>query len=497
MRTFIKYFSVLFLSLWALESCSLDESKESFVSPDEFYNTKAECLAGLNSCYMPLKSIYSYTFGIATEGVTDLMYIASGTQDAQLDISPAKPRLASTVWPQCYYGVRNSTSCIVGIEKSPIPAKVKAPLIAEGKIMRAYYYYLLTSFFGDVPFYEDNVNSVEMLKKVAKLPRMSAVETRDSLVKELMRCVPDCDQVRTYDVENNRSGAAMGWMLIAKMSMWNKDWSTALTALQHLETIYGSLDQYPLTDIPFRYKNTPESIFEIQHTYELGGLSYASNFACICMPYPRSANSSVFDGVEIKEIGDQCTTWSPLRPNSFFTQALMPKASPDLRKDMEFVYSWEGHNFKNATSRPWLGPKFWCPNMISSYDSNNYKVFRYADAILMMAECYMELQDYDNSVKYLNIVKSRAALSDYVFRTEARLEEEIRRERGRELFGEFQRKFDLVRWGIWYQATYDNTDYSSVKENILPCFEYYPIPDTEVTYSGGALDNKAYEKYGL
>ncbi len=26
-----------------------------------------------------------------TEGVTDLMYIASGTKDAQLDISPAKP----------------------------------------------------------------------------------------------------------------------------------------------------------------------------------------------------------------------------------------------------------------------------------------------------------------------------------------------------------------------------------------------------------------------
>ncbi|MEB3375289.1 hypothetical protein SFC43_25790 [Bacteroides sp. CR5/BHMF/2] len=61
--------------------------------------------------------------------------------------------------------------------------------------------------------------------------------------------------------------------------------------------------------------------------------------------------------------------------------------------------------------------------------------------------------------------------------------------------GEFQRKFDLVRWGIWYTQTYENTGSSSLKENIRPCHEYYPIPDTQVVYSGYALDNKAYEAY--
>ena len=75
--------------------------------------------------------------------------------------------------------------------------------------------------------------------------------------------------------------------------------------------------------------------------------------------------------------------------------------------------------------------------------------------------------------------------------------QEIQKERGRELLGEFQRKFDLVRWGIWYQMTYDYTNYSTLKENMLPCHEYYPIPDKEVVYSGGALDNKAYNEYGM
>ena len=73
----------------------------------------------------------------------------------------------------------------------------------------------------------------------------------------------------------------------------------------------------------------------------------------------------------------------------------------------------------------------------------------------------------------------------------------MRKDRGRELFGEFQRKFDMVRWGVWYQNTLLYNSYNLVQENIKPCHEYYPIPDEQVRASGGALDNDEYEKYGL
>ena len=32
---------------------------------------------------------------------------------------------------------------------------------------------------------------------------------------------------------------------------------------------------------------------------------------------------------------------------------------------------------------------------------------------------------------------------------------------------------------------------------IKPCHEYYPIPDEQIVYSGGALDNDEYNKWGL
>ena len=120
----------------------------------------------------------------------------------------------------------------------------------------------------------------------------------------------------------------------------------------------------------------------------------------------------------------------------------------------------------------------------------------------MLAECYCETGDYTTAVKYLDMTRTRAGLQGYVFRTVPRLQEEIRNERARELFGDMQRKFDLVRWGIWYDATTSYSDYKYLQEGnadqmIKPCHRFYPIPDVQVTYSKNNLDNKEYNAYGL
>jgi len=285
-------------------------------------------------------------------------------------------------------------------------------------------------------------------------------------------------------------------MLIAKMAVWNQKWDVALDALQSLENIYGPLSNYDYAEnVQFRNKNTPESILEVQHTYTQGGITYTSNASSICYP-TRKSGTAIFDGVEIPELGDQVTTWAAMRPNVYFCQGLQTKLGKDIRKAYNMAWEYDGKTFSNVNSRPWCGPKFWCPGQIGTADGNNYKVFRYADAILLMAECYNELDQDDKAVEYLNMTRTRAGLGEYTYRTHIRLQDEIRNERARELFGEFQRKFDLVRWGIWYQATLDYTDYASLKENILPCHEYYPIPDVQVGLNHN-LDNKEYEKYGL
>jgi len=491
----MKRLLIIFLSLGFLSSCSIEEEPTSFVNTGNYYLTEAQCISGLNATYIPLRSIYTYTYLIVTEGVTDLMRIFSGTLDAQLDISPSQPRFGATMWQQGYRGVMYCNSIIEAIKRSPLEDDVKNRLLAEGMIMRAYYYWFLTSTFGDVPFYTEDVSDAEVLDRISQLPRMPAIDTRNYLIDELLEYVPHLPQIRTNDVSGNRSGAAMGWMLIGKLAQWNKRWDVAKESMDRLESIYGSLDQYPLENIMLRNKNIPESIFEVQFTYAEAGLQVTTNAAAICMPVRESG--SVYDGVEIPELGSRATTWTALRPNNYFFQSIQRRTSDDLRTGLNMAWEYNGVPFKSTASVPWLGPKFWSLNMFNVADGNNQRVFRYADALLMQAENYMELQNASESIRYLNMVRRRAGLADYNFRNWDLLREEIQKERARELLGEYQRKYDLVRWGIWYQMTYDYTDYtSSLKNNMLPCHEYYPIPDIEVVKSGYKLDNKAYESYG-
>lgn len=505
-----------------MSACSfLEEDPQSFVSGDDYYKTLTQCEVAVNATYSQLRGVFNETLWLMLEGTSDIIYQPSVSNvNAIMEISPARCDASGNLWNPGYKMIMYANAAIEAMKISPVDSVGKASLIAEAKVMRAFWYYQLTSAFGDVPFYFDDVKDKETMERIARLPRTSAVDTRTTLIEDLREELV-YDQTGNYigtlpmkkasEIEHGRAGWAMGEMLIAKMAMWNAaqdnesgtDWyAVALEALGHLEGEYGQLSQYPLTDLYFKTKNTPEVIFEIQHTYSSGGLSYVSNLAAVCMP-KYDKDSQKYDGVSIPELGTEAKVGSCSRPTLFFCGALQPNAGVDERAKINMAWDYTDPEtgstteFKNVSVRPWMGPKFWCPYMNQTSDYNNYPIFRYADAVLMMAECYLAKQDKENFEKYLNVVRSRAGLPPYAVSKWPKAEEELRNERARELFGEFQRKYDLVRWGIWYERVQEYSDFDKLKQTVKPCHEYLPIPDKQVIYSGGALDNDAYKKWGM
>ncbi len=512
---------IFFLASLTLTACHfLDEDPSSFVGRDGYYKTEAQCRSAVNSCYEGLKSIYTTTLFTHLEGTTDLVIVPSISDvNAILDINPSQCNISKTVWSSGYKAVMYCNAAIAGVESSTsIDEDVRRDLVAEAKTMRAFWYYMLTSIFGDVPFYTDDVVDQPTMDRIAHLGRMSAVETRAALIKDLQSCYSyDGDnytgalsQVRSFDgVEKGRAGWAKGMMLIGKMALWHAgtdtsgdtDWyGVAIDALKRLVPVYGNLAQYPLNDLLFSVKDTPERIFEIRHTYSEGTLSYAGNLAQNCMP-SYSSSTHLFDGVEIPMLGTEAKVGTCNRPTSYFYGALQPDDGMDRRVDINQGRRYNGTNFNNGLAYPWMGPKFWCPYMKTTYDSNNYPVFRYADALLMLAECYCARQEKENFELYLNQVRLRAGLPVYTVGNWAKAEQELRDERARELFGEFQRKFDLVRWGIWYDTVKEywksDMDSRNIPVKLQRCHRYLPIPVEQVVNSGYALDNKEYNAYGL
>lgn len=564
----IKKIILIVCALAPLMSSCLKEDMRSAATSETYYRSVAQIRSGVTGCYTPMRTIMSARgFWLMTEADTDLMYLSSSTAyDANCDVSPARPSFATNLWRYGYQGLMYTNSVIAdmhaAVEKGYVTAEETSPLEAEAEVLRVMYLYLLTSSFGDVPFYTEKVTE-ENRPVIASLPRMSASVTRDSCTVWMRRWFMEKKALpmqRTYAGGNYRAGAALGLMLGAKCAMWNQDWASVVDFTSALENIYGSyfdkpeafgLD-YPLTDIPFTNKYIDESIWEIANEVESYGLQVSGAIAPVTMPTRRTislepqevdpdedpeagedvgaqSGSDYYDGIVIPELGGFARTSAAVRPTGYYYQQILPYGSDDLRSGEysggaeaprgssgNLAWRWSGYKAEDAgrenrqvlffffggssqggtTSRPWLGNKFWCPGMFNNKDSNNYRFFRFADVLLMKAEALARLGDGDLACKYLNITRTRAGLTPLSYagmmNSEDALMEEIRRERAKELFGEFTRKYDLVRWGIWYERTKAYNDSKYLQNNIRPCHRYWPIPADQVTYSGGALDNSEY-----
>ena len=127
-------------------------------------------------------------------------------------------------WKEFYLLIRNANSAISNISTAEaLTAEEKNQLIGELYVLRAMAYYDLTRFYGDVPFFTDELGTDEL----SVLPRtpMSEIRTR---MKE------DLSLAKSY-LPDAYSGGDLGRMtkwaaaaLKAKFHLFDKEWSSCL-----------------------------------------------------------------------------------------------------------------------------------------------------------------------------------------------------------------------------------------------------------------------------
>ena len=574
---------LVILSAIALVGCTLEEQVYD-PQPSSYYTTIPQCRTGLNGCYIPLKSLYGNgDYFEVCEVAADLIYHNSDSYyDGMCHYTQSIPRFGTNIWTQGYLGVMRCNAIYAAIERSPLTEEEKAPLLAEAVILRAFYYYILTINFGDVPYYFEEVTDANN-ERISMMPRKPAKELRAELMDQLeywlfeKQALP---MIKTYDPANEyRIGAMVGLTLAGKLAMWNKRFDKAIEFFAPIEKVYGSVDiegnykpldalmGYDLKDVQFRNRYTPESILELPGYAKEYGLRQTQQLASRCTPMRStqaatgtvgdsdeeifeeegmdfSQKDDIFDGIRIPELGVNARTTSPYRPTNYMYQYLMKYNDSDKRRAVydpaksttQDIVEVEGgggwlawcykgwvdknvdindpnnpagcHFFgstKSATGRPYLGDKFWCPGMIYNQDSNNLKIFRFAHIVLDLAEANMRVGNWDLAFDYLNASKQRAGRPDLSggHNDEIQFMKELQEESARELFGEFTRRHNLVRWGIWYDQVILGNTYNKTNNDIVayvkegPCREYYPIPDQQIILSNYNLSNPEYAKYGL
>lgn len=350
---------------------------------------------------------------------------------------------------------------------------------AEAKFFRAYSYFDLVRTFGQVPKIDFKIYNVGD----ANIEKSSVAEIYALIDEDLTYASTylPASWIDTYAGRATKGAANTLW---AKAKLYRQDWTGALAKCEEVISSqqYGLLDSY---DNFFKEsgENSKESILEVQmYVNSNGTVSYNNN----C------------NGAQgVRGSGDWDLGWGWNVPS----QALVDSyEAGDPRKTTTILYSGgsDGYGLTVPASLGSIQP-YWNRKVYSDPARRsttgikyanwlNIRILRYADVLLMAAEAANEIGGDANTTKalaYLEEVRSRARggnsaiLPEVTTTVQSELRTAIKHERRSEFGMEYERFFDLVRWG----------DANSVlgPSGYTDKCKYYPIPQSIIDKAQGAL----------
>ena len=192
MKNYITYtinWMVLIL-LTVLSSCEkdfLEEDLRSGLSPTGFYNNLNEAQMAVNGIYALLNNRNLYRNrnyrGAVQYGSDEVCPQRKVIQTPYNYLYTEGNGDLHSLWKEFYLLIRNANSAIANISSADaLSSDEKNQLLGELYVLRAMAYYDLTRFYGDVPFFTDELGTDEL----SVLPRTSMREIREKISKSLL-----------------------------------------------------------------------------------------------------------------------------------------------------------------------------------------------------------------------------------------------------------------------------------------------------------------------
>lgn len=374
------------------------------------------------------------------------------------------------VWEARYQGIGRANKALFYLEQLSIDVALKNRLIGEVKFMRALWYFDLVRCFGGVPIVVSQIdlNDTETVNNVV-FTRKTKEEVYSQIEFDLVDAISKLPvQYQSVDVGRATKGAAKS--LLAKSCLYQEKWQQAFDLCGEVISTgqYALLTNY--ADVWREVgENKSESIFEIQATFDNGLKVYSY------VQEPRGT----------PDLG-----WGFNTPSLSLTNAYEPG---DVRKSATIMFIpstlWDGFVAPNTLNNPRYNYKAYQSKTLEPWNGNrddtakNLRVLKYSDILLIRAESAFRLVNTGEALAQINTIRRRAGLADATTVTL----ESIWKERRLEMAMEHDRWFDLVRTGQAQAAMAANG-----KIFIVGKHEVFPIPQQQITASGGKLTQNNY-----
>lgn len=452
-----------FITLMSCSEDFINLQPTDTVGVDNLYETDSDFNDAINGCYSGLADVYltwwwygdlrgddSYDELVKDHSVFDLF---------TLDVNNGT---ISSSWRDWYIVVSRVNEVLAQIEDKDITNKNS--YIGEAKFIRALAYFNLVRIFGDVPMITNPVTSTEAYS----IPREPLANIYNTVIIPDLLAAENALPVSYSGPLIGRATKGAVKSLLGEVYLTLKDFTRAETKLQELTVApftYALLDNY---DDLFYYdkgEHHSEYIFDIE--YITGGFDLGNpwtNDFC-----PKNPPILAFYGL---------TTGNGQNNAPFELRDIFPAG--DLRLEMTFGNGFTDEDgvyhqlMPNSNDVQTFTRKYMFVSQSNAFDGGaNWKVYRYADVLLMYAEALNENNKTEQALPYLNMVHERAGLTPISGGlSQSAMRDSIALERRLELSFEGKRWFDLVRTGkaLETMAPTGMKDYMTI----------WPVPQNQI-----------------
>ncbi|MDR3183849.1 MAG: RagB/SusD family nutrient uptake outer membrane protein [Prevotellaceae bacterium] len=361
-------------------------------------------------------------------------------------------------WGIYYTGLQRCNAALLSCDNAvDIAPSVLNRLRAEALTLRAYYVHHLWKAFGNIVYYEVTPGPPYYVA-----PQYTADQVYAEIIEDLNEAINTADlPMATTGADAGRINKAAAMMTKARVVMYQNDQTRYAEVLEDMKTIINSgeydlirtspnasLSANPITWMFLREGEfCKESIFEVNHLPE--GKSWGNSWSGYGNYLPKcvSPRASLTDPTETYDEG-----WG-LFPVQRGTFERIFNETGDYRKEASAI-EWasgaygEGFQSTGLFIGKYIARKGYNNNTTGdaalNYE-NNMRIYRLSETYLNAAELSFYAGGASAAQPYLDAIRTRA-FGDNTHSIPATLEN-IKLERHRELFGEGQRFWDLIRWG--------------------------------------------------
>jgi hypothetical protein len=556
MKSINKYILISLLSVF-LFSCAdfLEEENKSNITAENYFTSATGYETLVNAAYSTLRGTFGSPLGGSERGCAYLFcsgvdifnrgesILVGGTYEnrdvysSQLnEYGSLDPQngLVSSFYTDFYYAVQVCNTAVERAENvSDLSDSRKQQLLAEVKVLRAYYYYNLVEQFGDVPLVTD-----EVMSAVTHFDRTPEEQVYQFIISELEESVAGLPEVAS-EFGRVTKGAANHLLALVYLTRGYKSFAATDDFSKAASLADGVINggtyslQNTFSDVFDRDNETnSEIILSVQYgadpategsnqSNQFGWLitskeqGYSSSVTTYPNQFPQftpsqflyrlydtsmdsrydvTFNSTFYATLDVPSLGinkGDVRNYFPKPDQPFTTQDSLDYMAQNPVANIITIGRWlpDIENVGGSGKFPMIW-KFHDSQANSIWTSTRDVIlFRLAETYLIAAEAYYKSGDNVKAAARINSLRTRAALPGKT--TEMQIDASdvdndfILDERARELAGEYKRWYDLKRTGKLVERTLMHNVLAKRANALTDKHLLRPIPQSVIDRDSG------------